>query len=90
MLHSATLNKAYRLISRIGIGESKTISELVTKPGGEHALIEAIKELIDFGFIEYEFSNDYTSVKRLNLPPYAIKYIKTTWKEHLETNGTQL
>lgn len=35
--------------------------------------IELVKSLIDLGFIEYEFTDDYTALKRLNMSNFGIK-----------------
>lgn len=33
--------------------------------------VESVKKLIDTGYSEYEFSEDYTAIKRLDLPDFA-------------------
>ena len=75
------LYKALQIVRKIPIGETKLLSELVTKKGGESFLMEAVKRLIDSGWIEYEFTNDYTGLKRLNLPEHAKEYLKTIYNE---------
>lgn len=47
--------------------------------------IEIVKSLIDIGFCEYEFSNDYKEVRRLDLPDYAIDYFTKLKLEYEQT-----
>lgn len=70
------LAKALLIVKKIPVGETRVLSELVTKKGGEMALTEAVKQLIDAGWVEYEFTNDYSGVRRLDLPDYARTYFK--------------
>lgn len=61
------LAKALSILQEnISIGEMKPISQLITKKGGEVFFIEAVKRLIDAGWIEYEFTNDYTGIKMID------------------------
>lgn len=73
------LAKALLIVKKIQVGETRLLSELATKKGGEAALREAVKQLIDAGWVEYEFTNDYTSVRRLDLPDYARTYFKNLY-----------
>lgn len=70
------LGKALGIVKKIPIGEARALSELVTKRGGEKALAEAVKQLIEAGWCEYEFTNDYSGVRRLDLPDFARTYFK--------------
>lgn len=71
-------------ILRVGlaIGQTKMLSELVTKKGGEEKLAEAIKQLINAGWSEYEFTDDYSGVRRLDLPDHARTYFKKLKNEY--------
>lgn len=80
MHHTEHQLKALSILRSINIGESIPVSMLITKKGGEDAFKEVVIQLIDLGYREYEFSNDYSAVKRLNLPDYAIKFFKE-WKD---------
>lgn len=80
MKHNEHQQKALSLLSRIRVGEAWPVSKLITRPGGENAFTNVVKQLIDLGYKEYEFSDDYSAVKRLDLPDYAINFFKE-WKD---------
>jgi len=73
------LAKALAIVKKIPVGETRLLSELVTKKGGEKAFVSAVKQLIDAGWVEYEFTNDYSGVRRLDLPDYARTYFKNLY-----------
>lgn len=55
-------------------GESLTVREVAKRnPDG---FIEVVKRLIRCGWCEYEFSNDYSMVKRLDLPEFARNWFR--------------
>ena len=54
----------------------RKLVDLVTKKGGELAFRKAIMTLIEAGWCEYEFTNDYRGVRRLDLPDFARGYYK--------------
>ena len=77
------LAKALGLLqSKVGIGQTVKLSLLTKKKDGESALREAIMTLIDAGWCEYEFTNDYSGVRRLDLPDFAKDYFKQLEKEY--------
>lgn len=76
------LAKALAIVKRIPLGETRTLTQLITKKGGESALREAIKRLITCGWSEYEFTDDYSAVRRLPLPDYARDYFKKLRNEY--------
>lgn len=80
MQHTEHQQKALFLLRSIRIGESLPVSQLITRKGGEGAFKEVVKQLIDMGYREYEFSDDYTAIRRLDLPDFAIKFFKE-WKD---------
>ena len=43
-------------------------------PNNPELFIQIVKGLIRAGYCEYEFSDDYTAVKRLDLPDHATDY----------------
>ena len=47
--------------------------------------IEIVKSLIDIGYCEYEFTNDYKEVRRMHLPDYAKYYFTNLKKEYEQT-----
>ena len=56
-------------LKKLEIGGRLIIAEVAKRdPEG---FINVIKRLISCGWSEYEFSNDYTEVKRLDLPDFA-------------------
>jgi len=56
-------------LKKLKIGETLVIKEVAKiNPSG---FIEVVKRLIRCGWSEYEFSNDYKMVKRLDLPDFA-------------------
>ncbi len=56
-------------LKKLEIGGRLIIAEVAKKdPEG---FIKVIKRLISCGWSEYEFSNDYKEVKRLDLPDFA-------------------
>lgn len=56
-------------LKKLEIGAKLVIAEVAKRdPEG---FINVIKRLISCGWSEYEFSNDYTEVKRLDLPDFA-------------------
>jgi uncharacterized protein (DUF736 family) len=70
-------------LSTIKIGETIKVSDLAKKdPDG---FIQAVKRLIRAGWSEYEFSNDYLSVRRLDLPDFARAFFKKLKDEHSKT-----
>ncbi|MGJ1360639.1 hypothetical protein ACR79B_04865 [Sphingobacterium spiritivorum] len=74
------LAKALKILQqKIPEGQTVSLSELVTKKGGEESLKMAVMKLIDAGWSEYEFTNDYKNVKRLKLPDYAKDYLQKIW-----------
>ncbi|EFK57387.1 hypothetical protein U0038_17375 [Sphingobacterium spiritivorum] len=74
------LAKALKILQqKIPEGQSASLSELVTKKGGENSLKIAVMKLIDAGWTEYEFTEDFKYVKRLKLPDYAKDYLQKIW-----------
>ncbi len=56
-------------LRKLDIGEKLIIGDVAKKdPKG---FIEVVKRLIRSGWCEYEFSDDYREVKRLDLPEFA-------------------
>lgn len=47
--------------------------------------IEIVKSLIDMGYCEYEFTNDYREVRRMHLPDFAIDYFIKLNREYEQT-----
>lgn len=43
---------------------------------------KGVKRLICSGWCEYEFTNDYSAIKRLDLPEFARTYFKKLANEH--------
>ena len=60
------------IIQQLRIGQHLKIKKIAKNDPSK--FIQLVKELIDIGYCEYEFSNDYEDVKRLNLPEYAKDY----------------
>lgn len=61
-------------LQRIPIGQTVLISEMAKKdPDG---FIQATKRLIRSGWSEYEFTNDYDGVRRLDLPDFARDFFR--------------
>ncbi len=70
----------------INIGDTIDISKLAPKdPSG---FSSGVKRLIRSGWCEYEFSNDYSAIRRLNLPDFASDYFKTFRNEHSNLHKT--
>jgi len=70
-------------LSTIKIGETIKVSILAKKdPVG---FSQAVKRLIRAGWCEYEFSNDYTAVRRLDLPDFARAFFNKLKDEHSNT-----
>ncbi len=64
----------------IKVGDTIAISKLATKdPKG---FSDGVKRLIRSGWCEYEFSNDYSAIRRLDLPDFASDHFKTLRNEH--------
>lgn len=80
-------------LRKLGIGETLIISEVAKR--NPEGFIEVIKRLIRCGWSEYEFSNDYKMVKRLDLPDFARDYYcEQSWAlklnihdNNIKTNG---
>ncbi len=62
--------KALSLIKNIGIRERMPISDLA--PNNPDYFTKLVKELIDMGYKEYEFSDCYNFVKRLDMCTFGI------------------
>ena len=61
-------------LQRIPIGQTVLISEMAKKdPNG---FIQATKRLVRSGWSEYEFTNDYDGVRRLDLPDFARDFFR--------------
>lgn len=64
----------------IKIGDTISIGKLAPKdPDG---FSDGVKRLIRSGWCEYEFSNDYSAIRRLDLPDFASDHFKTLRNEH--------
>ena len=71
-------------LSTIQIGEAIKVSILAKKdPVG---FCQAVKRLIRAGWCEYEFTNDYTAVRRLDLPDFARAFFNKLKDEHSNAN----
>ena len=61
-------------LRKLEIGGKLVVAEIAKRdPEG---FIKLVKRLISCGWSEYEFSNDYTEVKRLDLPDFARDYYR--------------
>ncbi|MFE2860946.1 hypothetical protein [Sphingobacterium multivorum] len=45
-------------------------------PNNPSLFVQVVKQLICAGWCEYEFTNDYSAIKRLDLPDFARDYFK--------------
>jgi len=45
-------------------------------PNNPALFVQVVKHLICAGWCEYEFTNDYSAIKRLDLPDFARDYFK--------------
>jgi len=76
-------------LKKLKIGESLVIDEVAKRnPKG---FIEVVKRLIRCGWSEYEFSNDYKMVKRLDLPDFARDYFcEQSWALKLNIHDNNI
>lgn len=65
---------ALKKLQEIDIGGKMPISFFAKK--NPEYFIEQVKNLIDKGYIEYEFSNDYKFVKRLNMCNFGVLEVR--------------
>lgn len=61
-------------LRKIPINKRVFISDFEVKDKG--LLVQIVKQLICAGWCEYEFTNDYSAIKRLDLPDFARDYFK--------------
>lgn len=50
-------------------------------PNNPSLFVQVVKQLICAGWCEYEFTDDYSAIKRLDLPDFARDYFKSMQKE---------
>lgn len=67
-------------LRKIPIGSRRFMSDFEVNDKG--LLIEIIKTLIRTGWSEYELTNDYSAIKRLDLPNYAKDYFTKLRKDY--------
>ena len=66
------LFSALQVIKKIPVGGTLLVS--IAAKRNPSLFIWAVKKLIDAGWKEFEFTNDYKAIKRLDLPNHAIDY----------------
>src|SRR5690606_1405537 len=72
-------------LQKIPIGVSVKVSDIAKRdPSG---FVQAVKRLIRAGWCEYEFTNDYSGVKRLDLPDFARDYFQKLKDEYTKKSG---
>lgn len=71
------LDITLKVLNQIPVG-GKTLVSVEAKKNPK-LFIESVKKLIDLGYTEFEFTNDYTAVKRLDKPDF-------TWVEKVISN----
>lgn len=49
-------------------------------PKNQEIFVQIVKGLIRAGWSEYEFNDDYTAIKRLDMPDFARDYLKEKYK----------
>ena len=70
-------------LSQIPVGAVIKVRDMAKKdPIG---FSNSVKRLIACGWSEYEFTDDYSAVRRLNLPDYARDYFKKLRNEYTNT-----
>lgn len=73
-------------LQKIPTGATVRIDTIAKKdPSG---FVAAVKRLICSGWSEYEFTNDYSAIRRLDLPNYARDYFKTLRDEYTKKTST--
>lgn len=55
-------------------------------PNNPDLFIQVVKQLICAGWCEYEFTNDYSAIKRLDLPEFARDYFRKMQEDLLATD----
>lgn len=68
------------ILQQLRIGQYLKISIIARRDPAKFIMI--VKELIDLGFSEYEFTKDYKEVKRLDLPEYAKDFFTKLYQDY--------
>ncbi|WP_099368101.1 hypothetical protein [Sphingobacterium sp. 1.A.4] len=71
------------ILQKLRIGQYLKVRSIAKKDPEKFR--DTVKQLIDFGYSEYEFTNDYTEIRRLDLPNYAKDYF-TQLRNYYEQN----
>lgn len=68
------------ILQKLKIGQYLKVRTIAKRDPDKFRQI--VKQLIDFGYSEYEFTDDYSEIRRLDLPNYAKDYFTQLKKDY--------